>query len=151
MDLCAQGDYSRALAAFTSTEEKPSARCLCNIATCHFKLECFRKCITAADAALSLDSALLEAYLLKGRAYAAMGKAKKAQKAFKSALGAASCRSDCIVFAQIHEALAQGGTINSATKPDSSTADLHGEQKEESTPKTSTTLWRKMMKQGGGD
>ena len=83
MEPFARGRYGEALSQFErALAAAPSDATLrCNVAAARFHLELYRACIKDCDAAIAEAPAHARAYLLKGQAWAALGKKGKAKKA----------------------------------------------------------------------
>ncbi|KAM1174936.1 hypothetical protein ACFX19_027996 [Malus domestica] len=77
--LCSSRDWSKAIRVLDSLlSQSSSIQDICNRAFCYSQLELHKHVIKDCDRALQLDSALLQAYILKGRAFSALGRKEDA-------------------------------------------------------------------------
>ncbi|XP_060970422.1 suppressor of RPS4-RLD 1 isoform X2 [Cannabis sativa] len=77
--LCTSRDWSKAIRLLDSLLSQSCAiQDLCNRAFCYSQLELHKHVIKDCDRALKLDPALLQAYILKGRAFSALGRKEDA-------------------------------------------------------------------------
>ena len=92
MQAFAAGRFSEALEEFSrAAEQYPGvAACRCNVAAARAALELHRACVKDCDAAIAADAGYLPAYLLKGRAWLALGKPGKAKTAWNAGIAAAA-------------------------------------------------------------
>ena len=110
MEAFAKGKFTEALAVFAkAAKDVPGAGAFSNLATVNLKLECFRAAIKHCDQAIALDPHALRAHVIKGKAYAAMGKAKKAVAAWKDGVLQSGGRGDVRLLCELHALLAGGG------------------------------------------
>ncbi|XP_017427430.2 LOW QUALITY PROTEIN: suppressor of RPS4-RLD 1 [Vigna angularis] len=73
--LCSSKDWSRAIRILDSIVSQSGAiQDICNRAFCYSQLELHKHVIKDCDRALQLDPARLQAYILKGRAFSALGR-----------------------------------------------------------------------------
>ncbi|KAI3871831.1 hypothetical protein MKX03_027738 [Papaver bracteatum] len=73
--LCSTRDWSKAIRVLDSLlSQSCIIQDLCNRAFCYSQLELHKHVIKDCDKALQLDSSLLQAYILKGRALTALGR-----------------------------------------------------------------------------
>ncbi|EXB28734.1 Tetratricopeptide repeat protein 13 [Morus notabilis] len=73
--LCGSRDWSKAIRVLDSLLSQSCAiQDLCNRAFCYSQLELHKHVIKDCDRALQLDPTLLQAYVLKGRAFSALGR-----------------------------------------------------------------------------
>ncbi|XP_061351820.1 suppressor of RPS4-RLD 1-like isoform X3 [Gastrolobium bilobum] len=73
--LCASRDWSKAIRVLDSLISQSGAiQDICNRAFCYSKLELHKHVIKDCDRALQLDPSLLQAYILKGCAFSALGR-----------------------------------------------------------------------------
>ncbi|KAL6993814.1 Suppressor of RPS4-RLD 1 [Sarracenia purpurea var. burkii] len=77
--LCSSRDWSKAIRVLDSLLSQSCAiQDICNRAFCYSQLELHKHVIKDCDKALQLDPTLLQAYILKGRAFAALGRKEDA-------------------------------------------------------------------------
>ncbi|XP_062101861.1 suppressor of RPS4-RLD 1 [Humulus lupulus] len=77
--LCSSRDWSKAIRVLDSLLSQSCAiQDLCNRAFCYSQLELHKHVIKDCDRALQLNPALLQAYILKGRAFSALGRKEDA-------------------------------------------------------------------------
>ncbi|XP_057493155.1 suppressor of RPS4-RLD 1 [Actinidia eriantha] len=77
--LCRSRDWSKAIRVLDSLLSQSCAiQDICNRAFCYSQLELHKHVIKDCDKALQLDPALLQAYLLKGHAFSALGRKEDA-------------------------------------------------------------------------
>ncbi|KAL8124980.1 hypothetical protein AgCh_012596 [Apium graveolens] len=77
--LCSSRDWSKAIRVLDSLLSKTCLiQDICNRAFCYSQLELHKHVIKDCDKALKLDPALLQAYILKGRAFSALGRNEEA-------------------------------------------------------------------------
>ncbi|KAL5753095.1 hypothetical protein ACOSP7_023263 [Xanthoceras sorbifolium] len=89
--LCSSRDWSKAIRVLDSLLAQSCAiQDICNRAFCYSKLELHKHVIRDCDKALQLDPTLLQAYILKGGAFFALGKKEDAllvwEKGYEHAL-----------------------------------------------------------------
>ncbi|TXG59325.1 hypothetical protein EZV62_013898 [Acer yangbiense] len=89
--LCCSRDWSKAIRVLDSLLAQSFAiQDICNRAFCYSKLELHKHVIKDCDKALQLDPTLLQAYILKGRAYFELGRKEDAllvwEKGYEHAL-----------------------------------------------------------------
>ncbi|MED6182934.1 Suppressor of RPS4-RLD 1 [Stylosanthes scabra] len=73
--FCASKDWSKAIRILDSLiSRSPAIQDICNRAFCYSKLELNKHVIKDCDKALQLDPTLLQAYILKGSAFSALGR-----------------------------------------------------------------------------
>ncbi|GMI76873.1 SUPPRESSOR OF RPS4-RLD 1, SUPPRESSOR OF RPS4-RLD 3 [Hibiscus trionum] len=73
--LCSSRDWSKAIRVLDSLVSQSCAiQDICNRAFCYSQLELHKHVVKDCDKALQLDSTLLQAYILKGRAFSALGR-----------------------------------------------------------------------------
>nr|XP_043631508.1 suppressor of RPS4-RLD 1 [Erigeron canadensis] len=73
--LCSSRDWSKAIRILDSLLSQSCViQDICNRAYCYSQLELHKHVIKDCDKALNLDPTLLQAYILKGRAYSGMGR-----------------------------------------------------------------------------
>lgn len=73
--LCSSKNWSKAIRILDSLlARSPSVQDLCNRAFCYSQLELHKHVIKDCDRALELDPGVLQAYILKGHAYSALGR-----------------------------------------------------------------------------
>ncbi|KAK9949075.1 hypothetical protein M0R45_004618 [Rubus argutus] len=77
--LCSSRDWSKAIRVLDSLlSQSCSIQDICNRAFCYSQLELHKHVVKDCDRALQLDPALLQAYILKGRAFSALGRKEDA-------------------------------------------------------------------------
>ncbi|POO00767.1 N-terminal acetyltransferase A, auxiliary subunit [Trema orientale] len=77
--LCSSRDWSKAIRILDSLLSRSCAiQDLCNRAFCYSQLELHKHVIKDCDKALQLDPTPLQAYILKGRAFSALGRKEEA-------------------------------------------------------------------------
>ncbi|XP_073044864.1 suppressor of RPS4-RLD 1 [Primulina eburnea] len=77
--LCCSKDWSKAIRVLDSLLAHSCViQDLCNRAFCYSQLELHKHAIKDCDKALKLDPALIQAYILKGHAFSALGKKEEA-------------------------------------------------------------------------
>ncbi|KAL1824253.1 hypothetical protein ACET3Z_011031 [Daucus carota] len=77
--LCSSRDWSKAIRVLDSLLSKSCLiQDICNRAFCYSQLELHKHVIKDCDKALKLDPALLQAYILKGHAFSALGRNEEA-------------------------------------------------------------------------
>ncbi|XP_015901639.2 suppressor of RPS4-RLD 1 [Ziziphus jujuba] len=77
--LCSSRDWSKAIRVLDSLLAQSFAiQDICNRAFCYSQLELHKHVIKDCDKALQLDPTLLQAYILKGRAFSALGRKDEA-------------------------------------------------------------------------
>ncbi|XP_050368841.1 suppressor of RPS4-RLD 1 [Argentina anserina] len=77
--LCSSRDWSKAIRVLDSLlSHSPSIQDICNRAFCYSQLELHKHVVKDCDRALQLDPALLQSYILKGRAFSALGRKEDA-------------------------------------------------------------------------
>ncbi|XP_059623972.1 suppressor of RPS4-RLD 1 isoform X1 [Cornus florida] len=77
--LCTSRDWSKAIRVLDSLlSQSWSIQDICNRAFCYSQLELHKHVVKDCDRALQLDPALLQAYILKGRAFSALGRKEDA-------------------------------------------------------------------------
>ncbi|XWS45190.1 hypothetical protein CRYUN_Cryun15aG0115000 [Craigia yunnanensis] len=77
--LCSSRDWSKAIRVLDSLLAQSCAiQDICNRAFCYNQLELHKHVIKDCDKALQLDPTLLQAYILKGRAFSALGRKEDA-------------------------------------------------------------------------
>lgn len=77
--LCSSRDWSKAIRILDSLlSESCVIQDICNRAFCYSQLELHKHVIKDCDKALQLDPTLLQAYILKGRAFSALGRKEDA-------------------------------------------------------------------------
>ncbi|KAM0970830.1 hypothetical protein ACFX13_019106 [Malus domestica] len=77
--LCTSRDWSKAIRVIDSLlSQSSSIQDICNRAFCYSQLELHKHVVKDCDRALQLDPALLQAYILKGRAFSALGRKEDA-------------------------------------------------------------------------
>ncbi|KAI5012684.1 hypothetical protein ZWY2020_024950 [Hordeum vulgare] len=83
--LCSGRNWSKAIRLLDSilARSPSSIHDLCNRAFCYFQLELHKHVVKDCDRALQLDPALLQAYVLKGKALCALGKNEEALVAWE--------------------------------------------------------------------
>ncbi|KAG8384306.1 hypothetical protein BUALT_Bualt04G0104600 [Buddleja alternifolia] len=92
--LCSTKDWSKAIRVLDSLLSKSCAiQDLCNRAFCYSQLELHKHVIKDCDKALQLDPKLLQAYILKGRAFSAMGRKQEALSVWAQGYELAVCQS----------------------------------------------------------
>ncbi|KAL8476980.1 hypothetical protein ACS0TY_029326 [Phlomoides rotata] len=92
--LCSSKDWSKAIRILDSLISKSCAiQDLCNRAFCYSQLELHKHVIKDCDKALQLDPELLQAYILKGRAFSVMGKKEEALSVWEQGYKHAACQS----------------------------------------------------------
>ncbi|KAK8710336.1 hypothetical protein V6N13_145666 [Hibiscus sabdariffa] len=73
--LCSSRDWSKAIRVLDSLLSQSCAiQDICNRAFCYSQLELHKHVVKDCDKALQLDPTLLQAYILKGRAFSALGR-----------------------------------------------------------------------------
>ncbi|XP_015578308.1 suppressor of RPS4-RLD 1 isoform X2 [Ricinus communis] len=73
--LCASRDWSKAIRVLDSLlSQSCTIQDICNRAFCYSQLELHKHVIKDCDKALQLDPMLLQAYILKGRAFSSLGR-----------------------------------------------------------------------------
>ncbi|XP_020537233.1 suppressor of RPS4-RLD 1 isoform X2 [Jatropha curcas] len=76
---CASGDWSKAIRVLDSLlAQSCTIQDICNRAFCYSQLELHKHVIKDCDKALQLDPNLLQAYILKGRAFSSLGRKEDA-------------------------------------------------------------------------
>ncbi|KAG5535547.1 hypothetical protein RHGRI_023347 [Rhododendron griersonianum] len=93
--LCSSRDWSKAIRVLDSLLSQSFAiQDICNRAFCYSQLELHKHVIKDCDKALQLDPALLQAYILKGHAFSALGRKEDAflvwEQGYEHALGQSS-------------------------------------------------------------
>ncbi|KAL3813658.1 hypothetical protein ACJIZ3_014926 [Penstemon smallii] len=92
--LCSSKDWSKAIRVLDSMLSQSCAiQDLCNRAFCYSQLELYKHVIKDCNKALQLDPKLLQAYILKGRAFSAMGRKEEALSVWEQGYGQAVCQS----------------------------------------------------------
>ncbi|XP_057544804.1 suppressor of RPS4-RLD 1 isoform X2 [Amaranthus tricolor] len=82
--LCCSRNWSKAIRILDSLLSRSSTiQDLCNRAFCYSQLELHKHVIKDCDRALELDPSLLQAYILKGQAYSALGRKDDAMLVWK--------------------------------------------------------------------
>ncbi|KAL5556850.1 hypothetical protein UlMin_039086 [Ulmus minor] len=82
--LCSSRDWSKAIRILDSLLSKSCAiQDLCNRAFCYSQLELNKHVIKDCDKALQLDPTILQAYILKGRAFSSLGRKEDALLAWQ--------------------------------------------------------------------
>ncbi|XVF59323.1 hypothetical protein PTKIN_Ptkin07bG0266600 [Pterospermum kingtungense] len=77
--LCSSSDWSKAIRVLDSLITQSCAiQDICNRAFCYSQLELHKHVVKDCDKALQLDPTLLQAYILKGRAFSALGRKEDA-------------------------------------------------------------------------
>ncbi|KAF3438823.1 hypothetical protein FNV43_RR17098 [Rhamnella rubrinervis] len=77
--LCTSRDWSKAIRVLDSLLSKSCAiQDICNRAFCYSQLELHKHVIKDCDKALQLDPTVLQAYILKGRAFSSLGRKEEA-------------------------------------------------------------------------
>ncbi|XAR57738.1 hypothetical protein NMG60_11025990 [Bertholletia excelsa] len=77
--LCSSRDWSKAIRILDFLLSKScTIQDICNRAFCYSQLELHKHVIKDCDKALQLDPTLLQAYILKGRAFSALGRKEEA-------------------------------------------------------------------------
>uniref|UniRef100_A0A2P2MBY4 Uncharacterized protein MANES_12G112800 n=1 Tax=Rhizophora mucronata TaxID=61149 RepID=A0A2P2MBY4_RHIMU len=78
--LCSSRDWSKAIRVLDSLLAQSSCciQDICNRAFCYSQLELYKHVIKDCDRALKLDPTVLQAYILKGRAFLSLGKKEDA-------------------------------------------------------------------------
>ncbi|XP_011099339.1 suppressor of RPS4-RLD 1 [Sesamum indicum] len=91
--LCSSKDWSKAIRVLDSLLSKSCAiQDLCNRAYCYSQLELHKHVIKDCDKALQLDPKLLQAYILKGRAFSALGRKEEALSVWEQGYEYAVCQ-----------------------------------------------------------
>ncbi|KAL0377874.1 UNVERIFIED_CONTAM: Suppressor of RPS4-RLD 1 [Sesamum radiatum] len=91
--LCSSKDWSKAIRVLDSLLSKSCAiQDLCNRAYCYSQLELHKHVIKDCDKALQLDPKLLQAYILKGRAFSALGRKEEALSVWEQGYEHAVCQ-----------------------------------------------------------
>ncbi|GAV58758.1 TPR_1 domain-containing protein/TPR_11 domain-containing protein [Cephalotus follicularis] len=76
---CSSRDWSKAIRVLdTLLAQSPAIQDICNRAFCYSQLELHKHVIKNCDKALQLDPTLLQAYILKGRAFSSLGRKEDA-------------------------------------------------------------------------
>lgn len=92
--LCSSKDWSRAIRVLDSLLSQSGAiQDICNRAFCYSQLELHKHVIKDCDKALQLDPTLLQAYILKGHAFSALGRKEDALLVWEKGYEHALCRS----------------------------------------------------------
>ncbi|XP_023517940.1 suppressor of RPS4-RLD 1 [Cucurbita pepo subsp. pepo] len=92
--FCRSKDWSKAIRVLDSLITKScTVQDICNRAFCYSQLELHKHVIKDCDRALQLDPSLLQAYVLKGRAYFSLGKKGDALSVWESGYQYALCQS----------------------------------------------------------
>ncbi|CAN1324635.1 Suppressor of RPS4-RLD 1 [Linum perenne] len=92
--LCSSRDWSKAIRVLDSLlSQSSSVQDICNRAFCYSQLELHKHVIKDCDRALRLDPMLLQAYILKGRAFSSLGRADDAVAVWRQAYEHALCQS----------------------------------------------------------
>ncbi|CAN0917967.1 Suppressor of RPS4-RLD 1 [Linum grandiflorum] len=92
--LCSSRDWSKAIRVLDSLlSHSSSIQDICNRAFCYSQLELHKHVIKDCDRALQLDPMLLQAYILKGRAFSSLGRADDALAVWRQAYEHALCQS----------------------------------------------------------
>ncbi|KAI3451958.1 hypothetical protein Pfo_008623 [Paulownia fortunei] len=92
--LCSSKDWSKAIRVLDSLLSQSCAiQDLCNRAFCYSQLELHKHVIKDCDKALQLDPKLLQAYILKGRAFSALGRKEEALSVWEQGYEHAVCQS----------------------------------------------------------
>ncbi|CAL1372059.1 unnamed protein product [Linum trigynum] len=82
--LCTSRDWSKAIRVLDSLlSQSSSIQDICNRAFCYSQLELHKHVIKDCDRALQLEPTLLQAYILKGRAFSSLGRSSDALAAWQ--------------------------------------------------------------------
>ncbi|PIN18389.1 Molecular co-chaperone STI1 [Handroanthus impetiginosus] len=91
---CSSKDWSKAIRVLDSLLSRSCAiQDLCNRAFCYSQLELHKHVIKDCDKALQLDPKLLQAYILKGHAFSALGRKEEALSVWEQGYEHAVCQS----------------------------------------------------------
>ncbi|XP_052195402.1 suppressor of RPS4-RLD 1 isoform X2 [Diospyros lotus] len=94
LKLCSSRDWSKAIRVLDSLLSRScSIQDICNRAFCYSQLELHKHVIKDCDRALQLDPTLLQAYILKGRAFSALGRKEDALLVWEQGYEYALCQS----------------------------------------------------------
>ncbi|KAH6838164.1 Tetratricopeptide repeat superfamily protein [Perilla frutescens var. hirtella] len=92
--LCSSKDWSKAIRVLDSLLSQFCAiQDLCNRAFCYSQLELHKHVVKDCDKALQLDPKLVQAYILKGRAFSALGRKEEALLVWEQGYKHAVCQS----------------------------------------------------------
>ncbi|KAL7193336.1 hypothetical protein ACSBR2_025027 [Camellia fascicularis] len=92
--LCSSRDWSKAIRVLDSLlSQSFSIQDICNRAFCYSQLELHKHVIKDCDKALQLDPTLLQAYILKGHAFSALGRKEDALLVWEQGYEYARCQS----------------------------------------------------------
>ncbi|GFP99525.1 suppressor of rps4-rld 1 [Phtheirospermum japonicum] len=92
--LCSSKDWSKAIRVLDLLLSQSCAiQDLCNRAFCYSQLELHKHVIKDCDKALQLDHKLLQAYILKGHAFSALGRKEEALSVWEKGYEHAVCQS----------------------------------------------------------
>jgi tetratricopeptide (TPR) repeat protein len=92
--LCCSRDWSKAIRVLDSLLSQSFAiQDICNRAFCYSQLELHKHVVKDCDKALELDPTLLQAYILKGRAFSALGRKEDALLVWEKGYEHAVCQS----------------------------------------------------------
>ncbi|KAJ8765768.1 hypothetical protein K2173_014890 [Erythroxylum novogranatense] len=94
--LCASRNWSKAIRVLDSLLAQSSSfstQDICNRAFCYSQLELHKHVIKDCDRALQLDPTVLQAYILKGRAFSFLGRKEDALLAWEQGYECALCQS----------------------------------------------------------
>ncbi|KAL1536496.1 suppressor of RPS4-RLD 1-like [Salvia divinorum] len=92
--LCSSKDWSKAIRILDSLLAQSCAiQDLCNRAFCYSQLELHKHVVKDCDKALQLDPKLLQAYILKGHAFSALGRKEEALLVWEQGYECAVCQS----------------------------------------------------------
>ncbi|KAL8160725.1 hypothetical protein V2J09_002262 [Rumex salicifolius] len=118
--LCSSRNWSKAIRVLDSILTRfCSIQDLCNRAFCYSQLELHKHAIKDCDRALELDSAALQAYILKGHAYSALGRRDDAFLVWKQGYEHALCQStDIKQLVELEELLTETKQNGNASHDD---------------------------------
>ncbi|KAL7141472.1 hypothetical protein ABFS83_08G055300 [Erythranthe nasuta] len=92
--LCSSKDWSKAIRVLDSLlSQSCGVQDLCNRAFCYSQLELHKHVIKDCNKALQLDPKLLQAYILKGRAFSSLGRKEEALSVLEQGYEHAVCQS----------------------------------------------------------
>ncbi|XP_024959887.1 suppressor of RPS4-RLD 1 isoform X1 [Cynara cardunculus var. scolymus] len=108
--FCSSRDWSKAIRVLDSLLSQSCViQDICNRAYCYSQLELHKHVIKDCDRALQLDRTLLQAYILKGRAYSALGRKDDAVMVWEQGYEYAVCQSaDLKQLLELEELLTAG-------------------------------------------
>lgn len=140
--LCTSRDWSKAIRVLDSLLSQSCViQDICNRAYCYSQLELHKHVIKDCDKALQLDPTLLQAYILKGRAYSALGRKDDAVMVWEQGYEHAVCQSaDLKLLLELEELLtAVKKSMAASLDKDAKLLSEWSESKPESTTSTKSS------------